>query len=68
MMTVNEFLDMCCDRGLLKVTLYDTTNEKDIWSGQGDELPDSMGDMTVESFDVPSTPDCMVLNISGEDC
>lgn len=65
-MSVYDFLDLCCDKGLLNVTVYDVDKCEDIWSGAGDEVPSNIEDMTVESFDVPTGDGQLTINVSQD--
>ena len=62
-MNVMDLLDLCIDKGLLDVTIYDTERCEDIWSGAGDEVPGRIEDMSVESFDIPSDGH-LTINVS----
>jgi len=62
-MSVGEFLDYCCDAGLLIVHIYRFDANAIVWTGLGDELPDEYADAELCSFDVPSKADHLTLNI-----
>ena len=53
-MTITEMMDLCTDASLCKVEIYNVEKGKEIWSGNGDEIPDEFGELEVETFDVPS--------------
>ena len=53
MITVSDFVYLCCEPGLLTVNLCHIGKEKIVWTGNGDEIPRKYRYMDVESFDVP---------------
>ena len=62
-MTVYDFLDYCCDEGLLTVEIYSLEAGKILWTGDGDEVPAKYGFAELGSFDVPTKADTITLNI-----
>ena len=52
-MTIQEFMEMCIDPSLCKVSIYDMEKGEDVWSGASDEIPEEYGDLEFGSFDVP---------------
>lgn len=63
MFTVGDFLDYCCDAGLLIVHIYSLDANAFVWTGCGDEVPDEYMNAELGSWDVPSKADHITLNI-----
>lgn len=61
-MTVYDFLDLCYDKGLLNIEIYDFTSEKVIYSGLGEDVPFEYEDLEVQSYDVPYN-NILTLNV-----
>lgn len=62
-MTVYDFIDLCIDCGLLTVEIYSCDAGDVVWTGPGDEVPEEYLYADLGSFDVPSKPDHITLNI-----
>ena len=62
-MNVSEFVDLCCEPGLLRVRLFDIDNEHDIWVGYGDEIPEGYGYLSIGSFDSPNNTGEITINV-----
>jgi hypothetical protein len=62
-MSVGDFLDYCCDAGLLTVHIYSFDANAIVWTGCGDEVPDEFLYCELNSFDVPGQADHLTLNI-----
>lgn len=62
-MNIGDFLDYCCDAGLLIVHIYSLDKGGIVWTGCGDEVPDEYVYSELCSFDVPSKADHITLNI-----
>ena len=61
-MTINDFMYLCVEPSMCKVTIFDTDKCEEIWMGFADELPDHHLEAEIQSWDVPS--DChMTFNI-----
>ncbi|MBP3479649.1 MAG: hypothetical protein J6K03_09275 [Oscillospiraceae bacterium] len=61
-MSIYEIMERCIDASLCKVNVYSSSQEKIVWSGEGDEIPEEYGEMEISSFDVP-TDGAMTFNI-----
>lgn len=61
-MTIEELMNLCIEPSLCKVEIYSIDQNRAIWSGFADDIPDEYGELEVESFDVP-TDGCMTFNI-----
>ena len=66
-MTIYKLLDSCWDAGLLKLTIYDTYSGDDVWSGDGDEVPEEYGYCEIESWDIPTKSGELTVNITLDD-
>lgn len=66
-MTIYELLDSCVDAGLLKLTIYDIDSGKEVWSGDGDEIPTEYEDLECWSWDVPFKEREFTVNVCMED-
>lgn len=65
-MTVQEFVSLCVESGLLQVTLYDTATGADVWSGDGYGIDDcEYCNYEVASFDLPKD-ESITLNIDTD--
>lgn len=62
-MTVYDFLELCIDRGMMTVEIWSNSAEDVLWTGPDDELPEEYEDCELCSFDPPTKPWCMTLNI-----
>jgi len=62
-MNINDFIDLCIDAGLLTVEIYSMDRSKIVWTGPGDEIPEEFLYCELWSWDVPTKPDCITLNI-----
>ncbi len=59
-MTVYEFCQMCIEPSILNVEIFDG---EIVYSGPADEIPEEYEDVEVSSFDLPTTPDWITINI-----
>ncbi|MBP5717378.1 MAG: hypothetical protein J6X53_00155 [Abditibacteriota bacterium] len=66
-MTIKDFLDLFTDPGILTVSLYDLNSDEgdDVWTGNGEEIPDEYADESVESVDAPSGKYQITINFCG---
>ena len=62
-MTIQDLLYYCYDEGLLTVEIYSIDRGETVWTGNGYDVPDEYMDAELCSFDVPSKPDYLTLNI-----
>lgn len=53
-MTIREFMYLCTEPSLCKVTIFDCNKSEEIWMGFADELPDYYLEAEIQSWDVPS--------------
>lgn len=65
-MSVYDFLYLCVDERMLKITVYDLNTEQNVFSGDYDDIPDELMECEVMSFDCPYEPFCITLNIERE--
>lgn len=64
-MSIYDFLDLCIDAGALsKIEIYDTESEKTVYSGHCSDIPDDLLYAPVSSWDLPTNPYCITLNIN----
>lgn len=50
--TVYDFLDMCIEPDLQEVAIYDCAQDKEVFRGTRDNMPQDMQDAEVQSFDL----------------
>lgn len=62
-MTIFDFLEYCIDEGMLKVEIYSLDKGKTVWTGDGDDIPSEYGYAELCSFDIPTEPWHITLNI-----
>lgn len=62
-MNIYDFLDYCIDAGLMTVEIYRCSTGENVWTGDGDEVPEEFGYCELASFDVPTKADHITLNI-----
>ncbi len=62
-MTVYDFLYYCIDERMLKVEIYDCISGKIVFSGDYDDLPDEILEAELCTFDVPTKPETITLNV-----
>ena len=62
-MTVGDFLYYCIDEGFLTVEIYSLRKNREIWLGNGYNVPDEYRDTELCSWDVPSKAGHITLNI-----
>lgn len=63
-MTVEKFIKLCVDGGMVKFSIYDIEIGKTVWRGYGHEdLPEQLARADVESYDVPTKEYELCLNV-----
>ena len=65
-MNVFDFVELCCDPGLLTVRLFDLDSGEDVWTGYGDEIPEKYGYLPVGSFDCPDKEGEITINVQSQ--
>lgn len=65
-MSVYDFLNLCIDSSFLTVDIYDIDMGEVVYSGSADDIPDDYLYTDVSSWDVPTKPDKMTINVSME--
>ena len=62
-MTVDTFLLFCIDESILKVDIFSCEQQKVVWSGRGDDVPDEYRHADVCTWDIPMQKGHMTFNI-----
>lgn len=53
-MSINDFIFLCCEPGLLEVSIFSLEEGSTIWTGRGNEIPSKFVEAELCSFDIPA--------------
>lgn len=62
-MTIRDFVEMFVDESLVQITVYNMAEGDNIHTCFGDELPDELDEVEIESIDIPTCACHFTVNI-----
>lgn len=62
-MTVYDFMDYCIDKSMITVEVWSDEENKVVWTGNGEDIPDRFLFAELWSFDVPNAAGNITVNI-----
>lgn len=61
--TVQDIMALCAEPAICFIDVYSLDDSRVIWSGRGDEIPDDIADMEVQSWDAPNKEGQIAFNV-----